>query len=1071
MIDWKNYSRLNNWLGWVIFIIATTVYLMTIGPTASLWDCAEFIACDYKLEIGHPPGAPFYMLIYNIATHLAPSPAKVALFANAMSAILSGFTILFLFWTITYMVRKVLAPDFNRKNAGQIEVSKGNMIAILGSGLVGALAYTFSDTFWFSAVEAEVYAFSSFFTAIVFWLILVWEERSHEPDSDKWIILIAYLMGLSIGVHLLNLLCIPAMALVVYYKRKQEENFLQWFFTIFVSFILIVFMMYGIIQGVPSIGGAFDFVAVNWFSMSVNSGLYLYLAILTILFVSSLYLFHKEKKLEEYKKPVKLLTRFVVFLSLIFMGIPFISGISLSIIIIIVLFYFIFFSKLISRRVLHLTQMCLFAIAVGFSSYGVILVRAMADPPMNENSPADPFSLKSYLAREQYGDKPLLYGPTFVAKPKGLKEKGTTTTLEPVDKDGKTKYKTESKQEYDYDPEDMMLFPRAWDYKKAYGYNLWLERNADDTDEISFADNIYYAIKYQINYMYWRYFLWNFSGRQNDLQGDGGSLRGGAITGFSFIDNLILGDQDSLPDSIKDNKGHNVYYMMPLILGLLGLFFQIFTKRKEGLENFWITMFLFLMTGLAIIAYLNQTPGEPRERDYAYAGSFYAFAIWIGFGVAGIYKLIVKGKYLKETKAAWVASVVLLFVPLQMASQNWDDHDRSGRTIARDMGINYLESCEPNAILFCFGDNDTFPLWYAQEVEGVRTDVRAVNLSYLTGNWYIDQQHKQAYEGKPIPYKYMLPPFYYKNQLSYVDDRSEDLLPLDEALKWMVENTTEEYVLFPTKYAVLPVDSANLAQKLSSVDSRLPKRVLNNMIISVAGKSYLTLASLSVLDMINANNWERPMYWAITTPRDAFSNLTNYNLQVGMNYQLLPLNLSNGDDSTKTMMPDPMLIDRTYNVFMNKFKWCGADKKNTYFDENARNMVQGIRNNVAAPLAIALVNRGEKDKAKMVIQKCLDNIKEECIPYDFRSLSFVEAMYKVDMVDKADAIANKIGKDQLAMVRWILTEHQESAHKDDLMKAIYFGNEYAKLSKRDGKDVLAKERDELNKLMSRLGLH
>lgn len=1068
MINWKNYSKSNNLLGWGVFIVATLVYLMTIGPTASLWDCAEFIACDYKLEIGHPPGAPFYMLIYNIATHLAPSPDKVALFANGMSAVLSGFTILFLFWTITYMVRKLIEPDFNRKNSEDKKISLGNCIAILGSGLVGALAYTFSDTFWFSAVEAEVYAFSSFFTAIVFWLILVWEERSHESDSDKWIILIAYLMGLSIGVHLLNLLCIPAMALVVYYKKKGQESFKNWILTIIVSFVLIIFMMYGIIQGVPKIGGTFDFVAVNYLSMGVNTGLYIYLFILAILLIGSLYLFNVESKKEADKKPVMWITRFVVFLSLIAMGVPFISGAILAIIIICGLYWFVFNNKVVGRRVLHITQMCLFAIAIGFSSYGVILVRAMADPPMNENSPADAFSLRYYLAREQYGDKPLLYGPTFVAKPKGLKDAGTSTSLEPFDKDGKTKYKTEDKKEYDYDQSDMMLFPRAWDHKKSDGYNVWLDRNPDDQSEVSFSDNIYYAIKYQINYMYWRYFLWNFSGRQNDLQGDGGSLKGNAVTGISFIDNIFLGDQDALPDYIKENKGRNVYYMMPLILGLIGLFFQIFTKRKEGIENFWITMFLFLMTGLAIIAYLNQTPGEPRERDYAYAGSFYAFAIWIGFGVAGIYRLIVRRKLLKEKPASLLASLVLLLVPIQMASQNWDDHDRSGRTIARDMGINYLESCEPNAILFCFGDNDTFPLWYVQEVEGIRTDIRSVNLSYLTGNWYIDQQHKQAYDGKPIPYKYMLPHFYYNQQVAYVDDRSEQIAPLDQSLKFMVDNANNEGAVFPAKYVSLPVDSAKISSMLSSIDIRLSDRAISDMVISLGGKRYLTLASLSVLDMINANNWERPVYWAISSPRDAFSNLPNYNLQVGMTYRLLPVDLSSRD-STSTMMQDPIIIDRTYDVFMNKFKWCGAEKTDTYFDENARNMVQGLRTNVAAPLAMALINRGEKDKAKNVIQKCIDNIKEESVPYDFKSISFVEAMYKVGITDLADKISLRIGRDQLLMVEWLLNESKYTTHQDEFMKALYFGYEYFKLSNSYGKNVLSNEGQKIKSIMDKLG--
>lgn len=1072
MLNWKNYNRYNNIIGWLVFIIAAVVYLMTVGPTASLWDCAEFIACDYKLEIGHPPGAPFYMLIYNIATHLAPSVSQVALYANAMSGILSAFTILFLFWTISHMVRRVVSPNFNKKNKYTEKISTGNAVIIYGSALVGALAYTFSDTFWFSAIEAEVYSFSSFFTAIVFWLIFVWEERSGEPDSDRWIILIAYLMGLSIGVHLLNLLCIPAMALVVYYKKSKKQSIKGWLITLLVSFILIAIMMFGIIQGIPKIAGYFDFIAVNSLGFGVNSGLYVYLILLLLVLVASMFIFTKEKDREINGKRILPLTRLIVAITFILMGIPFMSGFFVALIWIVAIVVFTFFIKKVNRQALHLVQMCMLVIAVGFSSYGLILVRAMADPPMNENSPADAYSLRYYLAREQYGSAPLLYGPTFVANPSGTESAGTEINLMPKIGSKKAHYESKDKLKYTYDPQDMMLIPRMYDKSHASSYNSWIGRESNDSSPINQIDNMVYAFSYQINYMYWRYFLWNFSGRQNDLQGDGGLLRGNAITGIPFIDNSILGDQSSLPQGLKDNKGHNVYYLLPLLLGLIGLFYQALGK-KEGLESFWITMLLFLMTGLAIVAYLNQYPDQPRERDYAYAGSFYAFAIWIGFGVVGIYKLLLKMK-LKELPASVIASLILVLIPIQMASQNWDDHDRSRRTIARDMGINYLESCEPNAILFCYGDNDTFPLWYVQEVEGIRKDVRTANMSYLTGSWYVTQMHKEAYKAKPIPYKYMQPEFYYNHEVAYVYDKTDDILPLEDALKYLVNNISSDGVLMPSKYLSLNIDSAKQDSVISSLDESLKGRALDNMLISLKGKKYLTLSDLSIIDMIGANHWNRPIYWTITSPRSSFSNLANYELQVGMNYRLLPINLAQNDSTgKKSIIQDPMLVDRTYNLVMNKFRWCGADKPNTYFDENARNMMQGVRNNVIAPLATALLNRGNKQKAIEVLDKGLNNILNENIPYDFRSIEFVEALYKAGKIKEADEIALKVGRDQMALINWMMNlspDMQQRALKgQDFTRSLYFGSQFANLSKTYGKDILQKERKELDELMNRLG--
>uniref|UniRef100_UPI0035A0FE88 glycosyltransferase family 117 protein n=1 Tax=Porphyromonas loveana TaxID=1884669 RepID=UPI0035A0FE88 len=697
-MDLKRFRFLNNVAGWAVFAVAAIVYLMTIEPTASLWDCAEFIVCVNKLEIGHPPGAPFFMLVYNVVSHFTSDPAQVAWFANATSALASAFTILFLFWTITHLVRRMLVP-LARNASGMEEpacsISLAHVIAILGSGAVGALAYTFSDTFWFSAVEAEVYALSSFFTAAVFWLMLKWEERADNPRSDRWLVLIAYMMGLSIGVHLLNLLCIPAMALVYYYRRSAKPTNKGAFIALIVSFVLIIVMMYGVIQGIPKVAGVFDVFAVNTLGLSFNSGLYFYFFLLAAILIWSVSETYTSLGTGDKKSSTKgIRMRVATLLSIVLMGIPFIgSGVVLGIILTGAIAYWLFASKHLNVRFLHTALMSMLVILVGFSSYGVILVRAVANPPMNENAPSNAFSLRSYLAREQYGSTPLFYGPTFASQPVGLKDGESVTGPSPKQSPGdKDQYETlYTQREYDYGDTGMMLFPRV--YSSADGhpqaYNIWMGRSETDSSIPTFGENLKFFFNYQVNYMYWRYFLWNFVGRQNDLQGDGGLLRGNAMTGIPFIDKMLIGPTDGMPDFIAKNPGHNVYYMLPLLLGLIGISFQLMRKEK-GTQSFWITFLLFFMTGLAIVLYLNQPPGQPRERDYAYAGSFYAFCIWIGFGVAGLADLLRRAK-LSETAAAVVASVVALLIPLQMAGQNWDDHDRSGRYVGRDFGVNYLE--------------------------------------------------------------------------------------------------------------------------------------------------------------------------------------------------------------------------------------------------------------------------------------------------------------------------------------------------------------------------------------------
>lgn len=1047
VINWKRFNLINNTLGWLVAAIAAVVYLLTIEPTASLWDCAEFVACDYRLEVGHPPGAPFYMLVYNVISQLAPDASQAGLYANATSAILSALCILFLFWTLTHLLRRLVRYDFRLDNPtvsrdGAVELSLSEGILIFGGATVGALLYTFSDTFWFSAVEAEVYAFSSLFTAVVFWLMFKWEERADEEGSDRWIILMAYLMGLSIGVHLLNLLCLPAMALIYYYRRSKYPVFWEAVGAVLVSFGLIVAMMYGIVQGVPKMAGRFDWLFVNNLGMSFNSGLYFYLGLVLALLAWSV--FEAQQSVKAGTVGIRLLISSLA--SIILMGIPFLGdGYILGFVLSAGLIAgAIHYRSRLSVRWVQTIQLSLLAIAIGFSSYGVILLRAIADTPMNENAPANAFSLRYYLAREQYGSAPLLYGPSFASQPTGVKDGkevlGKAPKANSTDPDRYTKLNEQP--EYEYRSEDKMLFPRVYSRSHATQYNSWMGRDDADMSQPTFGENLRYFFSYQLNYMYWRYFMWNFVGRQNDIQGQGDLLYGNAITGIDWIDSLFLGDQTTLPDHLKSNKGRNVYYALPLLLGLLGMYYQVSRtgrtlrispeeerklqgKKKKpstpiGHQSFWIVFMLFFMTGIAIVLYLNQPPSQPRERDYAFAGSFYAFALWVGMGVPALAYLFRQFK-MSELASAALATVLALLVPLQMAGQNWDDHDRSGRTIARDAGINYLESVEPNAILFCYGDNDTFPLWYIQDVEGVRRDVRTMNLSYLGGDWYIDQMRRKTYNADPVPLKYMTPELYYYHEVAYVG-QSKTELPLGDALATVAEQKGEKDIVLPSSHLSLPVE--NTAQLSANLDPDLKGRLLDKFPISLEGKRYLDRGGLTVLDLIYANKWERPIYWTSTSPRDAFNNLNQHMVQTGMAYQLLPIDLSERSETAEDEAKGRHSGVRTemmYNNVMTKFRFGGADNPKVYMDETARNMLQGIRNNVFVPLARALHNEGDSLRAKEVLTKCLSSIRPETVPYDVYSLRLVEALYKVGMHQEADEVNKTIVGNAINLVGWMFS--------------------------------------------------
>ena len=772
----KRFKLLNNTLGWFTFIVAALTYCLTVEPTASFWDCPEFILSGNKLEVGHPPGAPFFMLAANFFSQFA-QPENVAYMVNIMSGLMSAAGILFLFWSITHLVRKLIVGNSK-------EISAAQTVTILASGLVGALAYAWSDTYWFSAVEGEVYSFSSLFTAVVFWLILKWEDNADSPHSDRWLILIAYLVGLSIGVHLLNLLCIPAIALVVYYKKFPGKHWTFSLLALAISAIIVAIVLYGIVPGVVKMGGWFELLFVNILGMGFNTGLYIYMIVLFATLTAGIILTELPKE-QTHGYHTAVSTLFI--LSVALLGIPFYGhDLTLSIFIAIAtltVLAIILAQKvnvnsigtakgrflkdtkkyLVSFRVFNTAFLCMMLIMIGYSSYALIVIRSSANTPMDQNSPEDIFTLGSYLNREQYGSRPLFYGQSFGSNVKyDANGKPVKTQTSPVyirdHENGKYDI-LEYNGEYVF--EQNMLFPRMYSPDHKNHYEKWVGHRITNTVPSSLkgkvvmptqAENLTFFIRYQLNHMYWRYFLWNFVGRQNDIQGNGEREHGNWITGIPFLDNARLGNQNKLPENLKNNKGHNVYFALPLILGLLGLVWQL-RKGKEGKQQFLIVGMLFFMTGLAIVLYLNQTPLQPRERDYAYAGSFYAFAIWIGMGVAAIVQFI--QKYMKKENAAVnaIVSVVCLLVPLQMVSQTWDDHDRSGRYACRDFGQNYLNTLPANnsPIIFTCGDNDTFPLWYNQEVEGVRTDARVCNLSYIQADWYIDQMRRPAYESPSLP--------------------------------------------------------------------------------------------------------------------------------------------------------------------------------------------------------------------------------------------------------------------------------------------------------------------------------
>jgi hypothetical protein len=1051
----KRYNLLNNIFGWVAFVIAAITYLLTIEPTASFWDCGEFITSSYKMEVGHPPGAPFFMLTAKFFTLFASDATQVAKMVNSMSALLSAATILFLFWTITHLAKKLVYQDEAK------EITLGQTIAILGSGLVGALVYTFSDTFWFSAVEGEVYAYSSMFTALVFWLILKWEDNSDKPGSDKWIIFIAYMMGLSIGVHLLNLLCIPAIVLVYYFKKSKDVNLKGTLLALALSFGLIVVLMYGIIPGFTKVGGWFELFFVNTLGFSYNTGALFYVIILVASIIWSLY--------ETMSQKINAgRTRISFILCLALAGVPFIgSSAILWIILFGAIIAYVFTRKVINLRLINTTVLCLMVILIGYSSYALIPIRSAANTPMDQNSPEDVFTLGDYLSREQYGQTPLFYGKTYASDVKrdaqgspiiASERKKYDKIVKKSPKEKDRYFVATSDQEYDYT--NTQFAPRMFSNEARHiqGYKNW-GGVTDQTVPPTLMQNLQYFFSYQLNFMYWRYFMWNFSGRQNDKQNLGGITSGNWITGISFVDEHVLGlgPQDNIAPDVVDNKGHNTYFMLPLLLGIVGIIFQL-KKKERGEQGFWVTFMLFFMTGIAIVIYLNQKPYEPRERDYAYAGSFYAFTIWIGLGVAGIWELL--RKKISCTAAASIATIAALFIPILMAAQNWDDHDRSGRYTMRDFGMNYLRSCEPNAILFTNGDNDTFPLWYAQDVEGFRTDVRVCNLSYLQTDWYVDQMRRQAYDSKPLPIKWdkqfyvgdkggyafvitkqQIEAALTKNNVPHegalgdiqqygnfsnstgdgtgdlwgqMYDKSayKDTVPLNELMAKLRsnENYAPRNPFGIDKGLVVTGNLLSLNVNSDKVDWKsLNTQPTKGMLINLGNKNVLyrqELMILEMLDNINQDNWKRPIYFAVTVGNEMYMNLKPYFQLEGLSYRITPNTSKNGVNS-----------DVMYDNMVNKFKWGGVDDPKVYLDEN--NMRSCITYRfMFAQLLQTLLSEGKTDKALKAVDRCVQVLPPTTIPYGGESSVFADVYYQLGKPAKGKAILQAITDRAMKNIQW-----------------------------------------------------
>lgn len=1043
------YKRLNTIIGWLVFLVAAFTYCSTIEPTASFWDCPEFITTGYKLEVGHPPGAPIFMLTANLFSQLTNDPSQVAMMVNTMSALLSALCILFLFWSITMLAKKLVARNG--------EPTAWQMVSIFGSGIVGALAYTWSDTFWFSAVEGEVYAYSSFCTAVTFWLILKWEEDCENPHSSRWLVLIAYLIGVSVGVHLLNLLCITAIVLVYYFKKADNPTWKGGILAFCLSGVIIAAVLYGIVPGIVKVGGWFELLFVNGFGLPFNTGLIIYIILLVGALIWSVY------ETQRGDRQSKMYLSFLLTIALA--GIPFYGhkagGIVFGIVVLAAGAIYLF-SKSIAEKakpsasLLNTIMLCVMSIVIGYSSYAVIVVRSTANPPMDQNSPEDIFSLGDYLAREQYGSRPLFYGQTYASQlaydmntgyPK-YKSKGKTYGRKeksgPNEKD--SYYVMDEKREYIY--AQNMLFPRMYssDGKHIQQYKAWCGGIKGHTvnynpgngqvQRITIPtqlENLKFFFRYQVNFMYWRYFMWNFAGRQNDIQNDYGEAQNGNwITGIKFVDRMLIGGvQDIMPDAFK-GKGRNVFYCLPLLLGIIGLCWQ-FGKGKDGVRQFTVILALFFMTGLAIVVYLNQTPLQPRERDYAYAGSFYAFAIWIGLGVAAVSEWL--GKLMGEKAAPVVAFVLCLFVPIQMVGQTWDDHDRSNRYACRDFGQNYLVSLPEQGapIIFTNGDNDTFPLWYNFETEGFRTDARCCNLSYLMTDWYIDQMKRPAYDSPALPISF--------ERIDY-ETGTNDYVPVEPTAKQaLLKNNSAEvvdkslelhYVLdyWVKKNHIIPADTIWLKIDKDAVirsGMKIPDCIKgatveetkanmpDRMIISLKGKRYLYKNELMMLDIIANANWERPLYIATTVPESSYLGLKNHFVLEGLAFRITPFNWKELADMTGVVDTDKMYAN------LLKFKFGGLDNPDIYIDQTIRRMCISHRR-IFDSLVGELVMEGKIEEAARILNIIDSGISEELLPRNETvDINAARNYLSIGNIEKSASILTGITDNYIHQMYWFIS--------------------------------------------------
>ncbi len=996
-----NYKNLNNILGWIVFGIATFTYCSTIEPTASFWDCGEYIACSNKLEVGHPPGAPFFLIVARFFSLFSFSDvSKSAMWINVMSALCSSFSILFLFWTITRLAKKVIIK------AGE-SIDGAKMFAILGAGTIGALAYTFSDSFWFSAVEGEVYAMSSFFTAIVFWAILKWEDEVDQPLSTRWIILIAYLMGLSIGVHLLNLLVIPAIVYVYYFKKYTytRNGFIG---ASAIAILTIGIVQFGIIPGLPGIATKLDYFTVNSLGLNFNSGAILLIFLLITLIASFLHYTHSLSKTSLY---VAIGSYGMLAASTFFVNAS-LSGVISWAIITGALYFFIFYRKA-AMDVVNLIVLCFSFVVLGYSSYSMIIIRSLANPPIDMNDPEQPFSLLSYLNREQYGENPLVYGQYFYAKVIDYK-KGA---YQYAKGDDGQYVEAGQKIERIYDPKDCTIFPRMWADRADYvnAYREW--EKIPEGKKANMAKNVDFLLSYQLGFMYWRYFFWNFIGRQNDEQGYGDLTRGNWISGIDFIDEWRLGPQKTMPEHMKNNKAKNTYYFLPLILGLLGVFFH-FKKAKEDAT---IVMTLFLFTGFFIILYLNFPAHQPRERDYAYVGSYQTFMIWVGLGVLALVDWLAK-KLNRNIAAAGATALTLVSVPVLMASENWDDHDRSNRYTALHFAENYLNSCEKDAILFTNGDNDTYPLWYAQNVENIRSDIRVVNMSLLNTDWYADGLKRPAYDSKPIEFStrsdqyrqgkrdYVV--FYDNPELSRrYGINKDDYYPLKNVIAFMNDDNDpmgsvqtqggESLRYYPTKrFCIIPDKEACIKNGVVKTKD-IPFMV--DSIKWEIGNNNLMKADLILLDIIASNINTRPIYWAITTGSDVYMNLQAYFQLEGLTYRLVPIANNVQRDGTTGRINTDIL----YTNLMEKFKFGNMEQENVYLDETILRQTKNFRN-IFYRLSESLLAENKKDSAIKVLDYCLKITPNNKVQYDVFVVRIVEGYYNAGEVEKANKLAKEL---------------------------------------------------------------